>query len=194
MKHVYKTVFAAMTSLLSAGTLLASETGGHVNNEVIINDKILSTEEIIQLASLFDGEVYHGNYWYDSKTGVWGTKCGPGQGIGAAGLELGGTLKKNASCGTTRVYINGRELHIRDLAALQYLSGPIAPGHYWMDANFNAGFEGGPALINFKMLAAQRNRRGDHFWGSYFGAGNSNADNSQGYVNVPGHGPVGYGY
>ncbi len=35
---------------------------------------------------------------------------------------------------------------------------------------------------------------GDNFWTSRFSAGNSNADNSQGYVSGPGHGPVGYGF
>lgn len=192
MKHLYTAYLTAIIGLLSATTGFEARAGS--TDEVIINDKNLNTEEIIQLASLFGGQVYPGNYWYDSKTGAWGVKCGPGMGIGVAGLTLGGTLKKNASCGTTRVLINGRELHHQDLAALQYLSGPIAPGRYWMDAEFNAGFEGGPALVNYKTLAAQRNRGGDNFWTSRFSAGNSNADNSQGYVNVPGHGPVGYGY
>ena len=35
---------------------------------------------------------------------------------------------------------------------------------------------------------------GDNFWSSMLGAGNSNADNTQGYVSVPGYGPVGYGF
>ncbi len=192
MKQLNKAFLTAIIGLLSATTGFETRAGSI--DEIIINDKNLNTEEIIKLASLFGGQVYPGNYWYDSKTGAWGMKCGPAMGIGIAGLELGGTLKKDASCGTTRVFINGRQLHHQDLAALQHLSGPIAPGRYWMDAEFNAGFEGRPALVNYKTLAAQRNRGGDNFWNSRFSAGNSNADNSQGYVNVPGHGPVGYGY
>jgi hypothetical protein len=30
-------------------------------------------------------------------------------------------------------------------------------------------------------------------WSTLLSAGNATADNSSGYVNVPGHGPVGYG-
>lgn len=195
MKLINKAFLASIASLLYACNVLASETINNSNAaEIIINDKNLSTEEIIQLAAQFGGQVFPGNYWYDSKTGAWGHKCGPGLGIGIAGLELGGSLKQDASCGTTGVLINGRELHGQDLAALQSLSGYIAPGKYWMDVHFNAGIEGGPALVNYKSLATLRNRGSDNFWSSRYSAGNSNADNSQGYVNVPGHGPVGYGY
>ena len=34
----------------------------------------------------------------------------------------------------------------------------------------------------------------DNFWSSGLGAGNYDSDNQRGYVNVPGHGPVGYGF
>jgi len=161
---------------------------------VIINDKQLSAMEVKQLASSFGGQVIPGSYWYDSKTGAWGRQCGPGLGLGQTGLKLGGKLKSNASCGNTAVFVNGRELHAQDLSLLQSLAGYIAPGRYWMDAQLNAGVEGGPALVNYRTLAAQKNRGGDNFWSSRYGAGNSNSDNSQGYVNVPGYGPVGYGY
>ena len=195
MKQINKAFLASIACLLYACNVLASETDNTSSTaEIIINDKNLSTEEIIQLAAQFGGQVFPGNYWYDSKTGAWGQKCGPGLGIGIAGLDLGGSLKKDASCGTTGVFINNRELHVQDLAALQSLSGYIAPGKYWMDAHFNAGVVGGPARVNYKILASQRHRGGDNFWSSRYSAGNSNADNSQGYVNVPGHGPVGYGY
>lgn len=164
-------------------------------NEIYINDQRLTNEEVQLLASSFGGYAVPGHYWYDSKTGAWGYQCGPGIALGVAGLKLGGELKADASCGNTGVFVNGRELHVQDVAALQSLSGYIAPGRYWMDAELNAGKEGGPVLVNYKVLAAQRgNTGGDNFWSSRFGAGNSNADGSQGYVNVPGHGPVGYGY
>jgi hypothetical protein len=197
MRPHTKAIVFSLTSLLitsNAFALDAPDTANAATSNIIINDKNLTTEEIIQLASRFGGQVYPGNYWYDSKTGAWGVKCGPGQGIAIAGLKLGGTLSEDASCGTTGVFINGRELHVQDLAVLQSLSGYIAPGRYWMDAQLNAGIEGGPALVNYKILAAQLGRAGDNFWSSRFGAGNSNADNSQGYVYVPGHGSVGYGY
>ena len=33
----------------------------------------------------------------------------------------------------------------------------------------------------------------DNFWSTSFSAGNYNADNTEGYVSVPGYGPVDYG-
>lgn len=193
---VIKQVFFAASAVLLFGLNAIAEPGP--GQQVIINDKVLSQQEVDQLAMAFGGAVYPGNYWYDAKTGGWGYQCGPGVGIGIAGLKLGGKLKANASCGNTSVFVNGRELPMQDLMLLQSLSGPIQPGRYWMDAQFNAGREGGPALVNYKVLAAQRNRGNaggnDNFWSSKWGAGNSSPDGSQGYVNVPGHGPVGYGY
>jgi len=58
----------------------------------------------------------------------------------------------------------------------------------------NAGVEGGPALVNYRTLAARKSQGNDNFWSSRYGAGNSSADGSQGYVSVPGYGPVGYGF
>ena len=70
---------------------------------------------------------------------------------------------------------------------------------YWLDTNGNSGLEGNPMLHENLYLAAQRNNYtgagsgGDNFWTTRFRAGYSNAQNTQGYVSVPGHGPVGYG-
>ena len=36
--------------------------------------------------------------------------------------------------------------------------------------------------------------RQDNFWSTQHSAGNCNANNTQGYVNVPGHGVIGYGF
>jgi hypothetical protein len=53
-------------------------------------------------------------------------------------------------------------------------------------------------VINLYQAAQQRTYRGggggDNQWNTRFSAGNYNADNSQGYVSVPGYGPVGYGF
>jgi len=173
---------------------------------VTVNDRELSQQQIEALAGDYGIQVVPGDYWYDRKTGAWGNKCGPGRGILLPDLELGGVLKADASCGNTGVFVNGRELHRQDLVNLQLLAGHIAPGRYWMDAQLNAGREGGPALVNYQVLAVQQtmgadtqhgggNAGGaDHFWSTGYSAGNSSADGSYGYVSVPGYGPVGYGY
>jgi hypothetical protein len=36
----------------------------------------------------------------------------------------------------------------------------VYPGRYWVDAQGNAGFEGGPALVNLLVLARARAARG----------------------------------
>lgn len=187
-----------LVTLFSFCQLILAGTG------VRINDVELNQDQVNQLAQAYRLPIVPGEYWYDRKTGAWGVKCGPGVGLGVANLELGGTLRADASCGNTGVFVNGRELHQMDLMNLQVLAGPVAPGRYWMDAELNAGREGGPALVNYKQLMLQRQMQtngmqgagnsGDNFWSSRFGAGNSTADGSQGYVNVPGYGPVGYGY
>lgn len=182
---------------LALATLLALSIQASADTGVFVNDVELTGAQVEQLAQAYARTIQPGHYWYDRATGAWGMKCGPGLGLGAAGLDLGGEMKADASCGNTQVFFNGRELHQIDLMGLQSLSGYIAPGRYWMDAQFNAGREGGPALVNYRMLLTQKQRAGsggDNAWSSRYGAGNSSADGSQGYVNVPGHGPVGYGY
>lgn len=180
--------------LLPALLLIAVAYRSAIASEVWVNDERLTDVQLEKLAVSIGARVQAGRYWYDEKTGAWGKHCGPGLGLVQPGLHIGGRLKADASCGQSGVFVNGRELHQQDVLLLQSLSGYIAPGRYWMDAQFNAGIEGGPALLNYKVLAAGRNQGRDNFWSTPYGAGNSNADNSQGYVNVPGHGPVGYGY
>lgn len=41
--------------------------------------------------------------------------------------------------------------------ALQQLVGPVRPGRYWLDAYGNAGFEGGPPLVNLAQARARGN-------------------------------------
>jgi len=191
MKRYQKLFILFVGSLFSTANVIAEKRG---SGNVIINDKQLNSTEIQRLAASFGGTIVPGSYWYDSRSGGWGRQCGPGLGIGQAGLKLGGELKADASCGNTGVFINGRELHTQDVLFLQSLSGYVAPGRYWMDAQLNAGVEGGPALVNYRTLAARKNQGNDNFWSSRYGAGNSSADGSQGYVSVPGYGPVGYGF
>jgi hypothetical protein len=80
----------------------------------------------------------------------------------------------------------------------------VLRGRYWFDGLGNWGVEGNPfalgnlyAIVQARMAASWSGGgagTGDSFWTTRFSAGNSNADNTQGYVSVPGHGPVGYGF
>jgi len=68
---------------------------------------------------------------------------GPGAGQIQAGLKLGGPLRRDVSKGNTGVIVNGRELHERDVTALQSCVA-VVPGRYWILANGLGGPEGGP--------------------------------------------------
>src|SRR5215468_7279393 len=94
-----------------------------------------------------------GDYWYDDRSGAAGMWGGPAMAVLPAGLGLGGALPANASGGGTGVFVNGRELHPIDLQRLQALVGPVPRGRYWVDAQGNAGPEGGPAIVNLYQRA-----------------------------------------
>ena len=104
-----------------------------------------------------------------------------------AGLQLGGRLREGASRGTTVVLVNGRRLPSVELQYLQRLFGVILPGRYWLDATGNAGFEGGPALVNLAAAArqAQGGSRGYGGWNRNTLFGNWGGDGECSYYNAP---------
>jgi hypothetical protein len=96
-----------------------------------------------------------GDYWYDRVSGAWGRQGGPALGCIAAGLKLGGPLRRDASGGNTGVFVNGRELHRMDVAALQQVV-QVSRGRFWVDSQGNFGYEGGVRLGNLVALAQAR--------------------------------------
>jgi hypothetical protein len=180
--------------------------GGTINdntkltNDVIINNTILTVEQIQEIRNRYGAEPRPGNYWYDSASGLYGVTGYPSFGFMYPGHNFG-TISRNASAGNTGVIINGRELPQLEWAVWSYILGYyIQPGNYWFDSQGNAGYVGSSIPVVNLFVAARQNSysgqggSGDNFWSSRFGAGNSNADNTQGYVSVPGYGPVGYGF
>lgn len=168
--------------------------------EVKINNMTLSKEQIRDLVNRYGIEPRPGNYWYDPVSGLFGVYGYPSYGFMYPGHNFG-KVSRNASAGNTGVLINGRELPQQEWAVWSYMIGNyIQPGAYWFDGNGNVGYEGNNIpVLNMFVIARQNSYSGqgsggDNFWSSRFGAGNSNADNSQGYVSVPGYGPVGYGF
>jgi len=169
------------------------------NTKVIINGITLSDKEINQLQKTYNVKPLPGNYWYDKKSGLYGVVGYQAFGFMKPDHSFG-TLKENASNGNTQVFVNGRQLPQTEWGIWSQLLGYyIQPGRYWLHADGNAGYEGNPNPTENLYIAARRNAYrnsggGDNFWSTRFSAGNSNADNTQGYVSVPGYGPVGYGF
>ncbi len=129
------------------------------SRKVIINRGRVPDATLARLEAGSTARIPDGRYWYDRVSGAWGLEGGHTRGFTAPGLDLGGRLPADISGGGTGVFINGREIHPLDLAALQQLVGQVAPGRYWLDGQGYAGFEGGPAIANLMQVAQQLYRQ-----------------------------------
>ncbi len=139
--------------------------------QVFINRSRLSSAVLAQLEPPGAPRIPDGRYWYDARSGAWGLEGGFTRGFVQAGLRIGGPLPADISGGGTGVFINGRELPPIDLGALQQLTGPVAAGRYWLDADGNAGLEGGPALVNLRQVAARLYQQNGGVGENYGGGG-----------------------
>lgn len=149
-----KTLAALLSSIL---LLLGAAAAAADSKTVIVNGVRLPDEVIVALEIGYQTEIVEGRYWYDAYSGLWGRVAGPAAGQILPGLDFGAPLRENASDGDTYVIVNGRRLRSVELAALQQWVGRVQPGRYWLDPAGNAGFEGGPALVN--IVAAYRQVR-----------------------------------
>lgn len=181
----------------SATHLSGASAAAAVAGLVQVNGRTLSAAQLQLLRSTYGQEPLPGRYWYDARTGFFGQLGGPAIGMMHPGHDFGG-LPSDASNGTSGVIVNDRNLTLGEVQYLQTIVGAaIMPQRYWMDAAGNVGYEGSSAPIGNLYMLAQRAASnwngGDNFWSSRYGSGNYNADNSAGYVSVPGYGAVSYG-
>ena len=119
---------------------------------VIINGQPLSDQQIDTTTRMGIG-LNDGDFWYDRTMGAWGYRGGPTMGFIPSGLDLGGPLAADASSGNTGVFINGRQLPLQDVMALQQIVPMVLPGHYMMDAFGNVALANGFPLGNIWSLA-----------------------------------------
>jgi len=193
---VYFAVFISLILSLTSVTVVAQEQAKG-ESEVWINGSVMTPELLTEFEALYGVRPIPGKYWYDSYSGLYGAMGYQAAGMMMPGHMLG-EMPANASNGNTGVFMNGRNLtavEVNYIAAL--LQTPAMPGRYWLDAYGNCGIEGLPIpLVNFYEVSRMRfgSGGGDNFWSSHFSAGNSDNGNTRGYVSVPGHGPVGYGF
>ena len=150
---------------------------------VVVNGSAVPDAKLAEVENYYRLRIADGDYWYDRVSGAAGPAGGPTLTFVVPGLDLGGPLRPDASAGNTGVFINGRELPQQDLIALTRLVGFVQPGRYFLDGNGNAGFEGGPPMIN--LIAASRQQQtqggGDGWYSSNVNAG-GNESGGTGYV------------
>ncbi len=119
---------------------------------IVVNGQELDSQQGGALIQYYGG-IPAGSYWYDRVSGLWGLLGGPSIGQILPNLNLGGDLQAASSGGGTSVFINGREIHIKELVKLQQLYGVVIQGRYWMNAQLIGGFEGGPAIFDLGVAA-----------------------------------------
>ncbi|KAI5060381.1 hypothetical protein GOP47_0024801, partial [Adiantum capillus-veneris] len=116
---------------------LASHLPVSLKGKVLVNGHVLSSAAAKQ-AEERAGKLRPGSYWYDCKAGFWGVEGGPCLGILPPLIEeLNYPMVGNCSNGDTRVYVNGRELHLKDLAVLSQRGLPEGAGRA-----YSLGFDG----------------------------------------------------
>ena len=169
--------------------------GAAGKRHVVINESRLSDEEVLRAEQTYRIQIPDANYWYDRTLGAWGGKGGPTAGFISPGLDLGGTLHADASAGTTRVFVNGRELPTSDLMALLQITGAIAPGRYFITGQGLAGYEGGPAQWNLAAMVAQSGGGGggSNTWQGKLTGSSGFSDGTTGAVFLPNGGIVSTG-
>lgn len=150
---------------------------------VVVNGKAVPDAKLAEVENYYRLRIADGDYWYDPVSGAAGPAGGPTLTFVVPGLDLGGPLRPDASAGNTRVFINGRELPQQDLIALTRLVGFVQPGRYFLDGSGNAGFEGGPPMINLIAASRQQSSQGggDGWYSQSIGAG-GNESGGAGYV------------
>lgn len=155
---------------LEPGEELAERRVG-ASRDVTINGTRLTEELVASLERSFGVRILNGAYWYDQVCGAWGLEGGPTLGFIPAGLDLGGRLRPDASGGATGVFVNGRQLHLQEVAALRRLT-QVTPGRYWLDAAGNVGYEGHPVpILNLVQLSASSGGGSSHWRSGITGIG-----------------------
>lgn len=143
-------VLLAMTGL-AAGPSMAQDGS---RQGVVVNAVALNAETMATLQRLYPVPIAPGRYWYDPVSGAYGVEGGPVAGQMVPGLALGGALRADASRGTSRVFINGRELTDGEKAYIELAcQTPVTPGRYFVFPQGLGGVEGGPVSFNLALCS-----------------------------------------
>ncbi|MFO1198348.1 MAG: hypothetical protein U1E86_15385 [Burkholderiaceae bacterium] len=155
--------------------------------EVTVNGTVLDARTLQALEKGYQSRVPPGRYWYDAVSGAWGLEGGPAAGQILPGLPLGGPLRADASRGRTGVFVNGRELHSLDVAALRRCV-QVVPGRYWVQANGVGGYENAPPSFDLAALCGARGGGRGGTQCDNYGNGQFNCSNSRTGIGMIGEG------
>ncbi|GMP38099.1 hypothetical protein CsSME_00009488 [Camellia sinensis var. sinensis] len=112
---------------------------------VYVNGKPLSQEELVKLQTCPypPKKLKPGKYWYDKVSGFWGKEGQKPCQIISDQLEVGDSIKRNASNGNTNILINNREITKAELWMLQW-AGILCEGnlHLWLSKDGSYQEEG----------------------------------------------------
>ncbi|XVF80202.1 hypothetical protein PTKIN_Ptkin15bG0052000 [Pterospermum kingtungense] len=90
----------------------------HGRSNISVNGHAIP-ERVVKKAEKMAGPIRPGQYWYDFQAGFWGVMGGPCLGIIPPFIEeFNYSMPENCAGGTTGVFVNGRELHQKDLDLL----------------------------------------------------------------------------
>lgn len=96
----------------------SSKTTERGRSNVSINGHLIP-DKVVKKAEKFAGPIQPGDYWYDFRAGFWGVIGHPCLGIIPPNIdEFDYPMPQDCSRGTTEVFVNGRELHPKDLDLL----------------------------------------------------------------------------
>lgn len=176
----------SMLALACAALVPLHVQAAEPERSVVVNGVALAPDVVRALENHYRTPIAAGRYWYDSFSGAWGLEGGPLASQIQPGLRLGGPLRADASRGNTGVFVNGRQLHVLDVAALSRCT-TVIPGRYWVAANGVGGYENGPAIFNLAALCAPKGG-GSSTRCSNYGNGQYSCNNSNTGVGVIGEG------
>ncbi|GJP30978.1 hypothetical protein CLOM_g7537 [Closterium sp. NIES-68] len=133
---------------------------GQYRRKVYVNGQPVP-DKLVFLAERRIGTIEPGSYWYDCRAGFWGPVGGPAYGVTPAFMREFGMQPMQSDCsgGKTKVFVNGRELHKKDLATLQKRGFPDTPGvRYTLDADGTVCNEAGRHLFAMGKLMVDKKK------------------------------------
>jgi hypothetical protein len=123
--------------------------------QTIINGTALTGQQKAEFRRAYGVPPLAGDFWYDTRSGLWGVKGREAFGLIRPGHGYG-TLAATASAGTTGVFINGRQINVAEALYLRNLLGSVIPGRWWLDGT--TGYFGveGTAIPTGNLFAVVR--------------------------------------